>query len=203
MSTRGAVGIFKGMKWQGVYNHSDSYPQGLGKELWDYLHSSGVNLQYFSRELLNYSDWREYRKGGLCEYCGKIGIGQPCSISGEIYFALSKGKLFPDPEAKKHSHTQEKAPLHSKNAKDDALFIEWAYIVNPEKKTLTVFKGVRSKGFHTESNGERTWQSPNYRYGFVVRLDLGSQEPDWKKIEERGNVVGEIAYEEVVEEVGT
>ena len=38
MSTRGCVAIKTEEGWRGVYNHWDSYPTGLGKELWDYLH---------------------------------------------------------------------------------------------------------------------------------------------------------------------
>jgi len=38
MSTRGCVAIKTKDGWQGVYNHWDSYPTALGKDLWDHLH---------------------------------------------------------------------------------------------------------------------------------------------------------------------
>jgi hypothetical protein len=34
-----AVGNYS--QWQGVYNHCDSYPTGLGKELWDWVQQAG------------------------------------------------------------------------------------------------------------------------------------------------------------------
>lgn len=37
MSTRGAIAYRAGDGWEGVYNHSDSYPTGLGKELWAFI----------------------------------------------------------------------------------------------------------------------------------------------------------------------
>lgn len=86
MGTRGAVAIKNGGGFVGVYNHWDSYPQGLGKELWDYLHRDGIDLKQFADELLKYDDWRNFRGGGVCEYCGKVGLGQPHSISGVICY---------------------------------------------------------------------------------------------------------------------
>jgi len=76
MSTRGCVAIKQGGSWVGVYNHSDSYPTGLGKELWDYL-KEVKDLKRFADELLSYDDWRNFRSGGVCQYCGKVGKGQP------------------------------------------------------------------------------------------------------------------------------
>lgn len=85
MGTRGAIAIRNGDGWVGVYNHWDSYPTGLGKELWDYLHQDGIELEQFARDLLGYDDWRNYRQGGICPYCGRTEKGQPHSISGLIF----------------------------------------------------------------------------------------------------------------------
>lgn len=84
MSTRGCVAIIEGDTWRGIYNHFDSYPTGLGKELWEYLHQDGLDIHEFANGLLRYDDWRNFRGGGVCEYCGKVGKGQPHSISGVI-----------------------------------------------------------------------------------------------------------------------
>jgi len=81
MSTRGAVGIGTPKKFLSVYNHFDSYPTGLGKEVWGHL--QGKDLSEFAKELLSYGDWREYLNEGVCEYCGKK-AGQPCNISGVL-----------------------------------------------------------------------------------------------------------------------
>lgn len=87
MATRGVVAIKKGNGWIGVYNHWDSYPTGLGKELWLHLQElkQQGKLKEFPQKLLAFDDWRNYLNGGKCEYCGKIGYGQACNISGVIY----------------------------------------------------------------------------------------------------------------------
>ena len=84
MSTRGAVAIKNGNGWLGVYNHWDSYPKELGKELWDYLQQEGLDIEQFAQDLLKYDDWRNFRDGGICPYCGKVRLGQPHSIRGDV-----------------------------------------------------------------------------------------------------------------------
>jgi hypothetical protein len=83
MSTRGCVAIRKkDGGWVGVYNHSDSYPTCLGKEVWDHL--QGKNLKRFAGDLLRFDTWDNYLEGGVCPYCGKRGLSSPHSIRGEI-----------------------------------------------------------------------------------------------------------------------
>lgn len=73
-------------KWRGVYSHFDSYPEGLGKSLWDHVKqemATGKTLAEIAGAILLFDDWANYLKGGVCEYCGKM-TGQPHSISGAI-----------------------------------------------------------------------------------------------------------------------
>jgi hypothetical protein len=80
-----AVGTPK--KWEGLYNHFDSYPSGLGAELYEHLTRQIVverkTLAEVCDNILKFDDWRNYLKGGVCEYCGKI-TGQAHTISGAI-----------------------------------------------------------------------------------------------------------------------
>ncbi|MBC7219282.1 MAG: hypothetical protein H5T49_04030 [Hadesarchaea archaeon] len=92
MSTRGCVAIKTGTGWRGVYNHCDSYPSGLGKELWDHL--KGKDLKKFAEELLRFDDWWNYLAEGVCPYCGRRGLSQPHSISVEILNRLGKKHYF-------------------------------------------------------------------------------------------------------------
>jgi hypothetical protein len=87
MSTRGCVAIGTPAHWRSVYKHWDSYPTGLGQELWIHLQTllnEGKNLNDFAREILSFDDWRAYLNRGICEYCGKR-TTQPHSISGAIF----------------------------------------------------------------------------------------------------------------------
>lgn len=238
MSTRGAVAIKKGNGWIGVYNHWDSYPKGLGKELWDYLHQDGVDLKRFAGELLNYDDWRNFREGGICPYCGKVGKGQPHSIRGDIAYPSLVGEHkryetademrqhftqlpawhgkddeieqqirqalairnnvertgYPDPEAEYHQHGDLTDKMTNDNA--DPLFIEWVYMIDPEKRTLEVLGNRRARGTHTETNykGE-TWQSPNYEHYLLATFAIDGDEPNWQELEDRADEIGEKAYQ--------
>ncbi len=68
MVTRGCVGIGTLSSWRGIYNHDDSYPKELGKEVWGYLQKiikKNKDLKNFS-DLLGYESWVGYlhrRKG--------------------------------------------------------------------------------------------------------------------------------------------
>jgi hypothetical protein len=82
MSTRGSVAwCLSDGSALGVYNHSDSYPTGLGADVFEVARRLGIAS--LIAELLQYGDWRELASGGVCQYCGKK-TGQPHSISGLI-----------------------------------------------------------------------------------------------------------------------
>jgi hypothetical protein len=83
MGTRGAVAVRTGPKsWVGVFNHFDSYPTGLGEQV--YKEVKKTSLKALAEEILKVGDWREYLSGGICEYCGKK-AGQPHTIEGTIF----------------------------------------------------------------------------------------------------------------------
>jgi hypothetical protein len=175
MSTRGAVGFYNTKaknSWKAVYNNSDSYIEGLGAELYTYLTENKINLSVMKVELYNHYDYRNYLSGGLCKYCGKL-TTQPHSITVSI---IDDKMLFPDPDCLNHKHTAltEKSYILSKNAKEDALFIEWVYIIDIDTNSIDVFVCARAKGSHKESSadGLRTWDSPNYKYSKVANIKL-------------------------------
>lgn len=82
MGTRGSVAVRQpGGGWRGVYNQFDSYPTGLGVDVYQEAKKKG--LKKFARDLLKFGDWREYLSDGICEFCGKK-VGQPHTIEGTI-----------------------------------------------------------------------------------------------------------------------
>lgn len=210
MSTRGCVAIGNTDKWEGVYNHFDSYPQGLGKLVYDHIKGrDAVDLSKFAAELLKYDDWRNYLAGGKCKYCGQTGFGQPHSISGQIFLCDKtpettedyevlrniKTTGYPDPLAKWHKHGHK--DRHLTQVDCDPLFIEWVYIINVEALKMIVLTHGRAEGKHKETSfdGQRTWMSPNYTHYFVCAIDLfDEREPDWDWISATGNKISEEAY---------
>lgn len=158
MSTRGCVAVKTEEGWRGIYNHYDSYPTGLGRELWEELEE--VDSNDFSENLIEFTDWREYLNDGVCKYCGKKGLGQLVSISAKItgfdrdYDEDSslgideeiKEKIeetgYPDPEAEYHEHTldgditvEDQQITHRE---PDPLFVEWVYVVDPEQEKMII-----------------------------------------------------------------
>lgn len=239
MSTRGCVAIKQGDGWVGVYNHSDSYPTGLGKDLWDYVHQDGVDLKQFAEQLLRYDDWRNFTEGGICPCCGKVGLGQPHSIGGNVaypslvgeykryesaeemreYFQqlpawqgrddeierMVQGELrikenvertgFPDPRARYHEHGK----LTDKITSDDPnpLYIEWVYVIDPERLTMTVLSsksdgktgGDVSQDVRLRDDGFWDYGHCAYRHIPVCEISLDGDEPDWELIEQTGRAL--------------
>jgi hypothetical protein len=142
MSTRGCVAVGTTRKWRGLYNHSDSYPTGLGSELWDHLMQeqlAGRTLAEIGEAILQFDDWRNYLKGGICEFCGKL-AEQPHTISGSIYGKANQnsGDPFPDPGALHHEHNDLNSNNFMTNVTADALFIEWVYVIDPGANAVHV-----------------------------------------------------------------
>lgn len=187
MSTRGAVAVGTKDKWKGVFNHWDSYPRGLGKEVWDEVQDKGIEA--VAAGILGCGDWREYQSNGICEYCGKV-TGQPHSIRGEVCIAgvsdisdntsssikneiMSRLKPeirknlketgYPDPEAKYHKHGQGvKDQFDQDHA--DPLFLEWVYILDVAKRQIHILQhisdGKEDLLFHSRSKKPKIFKTP-------------------------------------------
>jgi hypothetical protein len=251
LSTRGCVAVKTGTGWRGVYNHSDSYPTGLGKELWEHL--KGKDLKKFAEELLRFDDWRNYLAGGVCPYCGRRGLSQPHSIGGgisgrepggaascfgdarfktkremrEYYRGLPgwRGRNyeiereieheweirrnirrtgFPDPAVKYHKHGPlDPSHQHIVSEDPDPLFIEWVYVVNPEKRELEVLahQGIPSDGPVAlkpvpSREGYFDYGHCKYRHVRIARFSLDGPEPDWEQIETLGRICISLDCEE-------
>ena len=151
MSTRGCVGVMTGeSSWTAVFNHWDSYPSGLGKDVWEVVKKSKVRVAEFCQEMMFYNDWREFLNQGICQYCGKKGVGQPCDIRGRIMSQESEERAkkakdpnyqiqYPDPDAKHHDHDNSHHYIKSDDAAEEAIWIEWAYIFDIKRNSLVIF----------------------------------------------------------------
>lgn len=210
MGTRGAVAVGNLKKWRGLYNHWDSYPSGLGKELYEHVMRQMLiekkSMADIAEGLLAFDDWRNYLAGGICEYCGKM-AGQPHSIRGDVALSdtdKANGK-YPDPEAKHHKHNdisspEEIAKNHITSDDPDPLFIEWVYILNPEKNVIHVLKHQSCPDVKLKKPMERNpdgtpkeytrkLSGGRYHYGHCVykHVYVGDltfdKTPDWDSIE--------------------
>ena len=120
MSTRGFIGFKHNKKApKGFYNHSDSYPSGLGEEIVSKAmeHDRDTLLAFFKR--IKFVDQNE---GG-----------------GDAIYEAHKSVM--DVDWTKDSITLQDGGDFYK----DGLFCEWAYIFNFDNNTLEVYKGFGEK----------------------------------------------------------
>lgn len=100
---------------------------------------------------------------------------------------------YPDPKAKHHSHvTRDQAQMTHLDA--NPLFIEWVYIIDSKKRTVTILAHQSDKKTEgTVRNGKPILRDDGYYdYGHcafkhveVASFSLDSDEPDWKRIEQK------------------
>ena len=169
MSTRGVVALAQGDDWVGVYNHSDSYPTGLGRAVWAHLQSEGVAK--VQEKMLQFDDWRAYLAGGLCEYCGE--------------------KRFTQAD---DAHIHDKDVEHYTSKDECQLVIEWVYVLS--EQALTVLYSTRVATLHPGQVGEHVeaWgyrdqdgEMVNFPEGYYVHevagtFPLNGPEPVWDEI---------------------
>lgn len=224
MSTRGCVAVKKKDGWRGVYNHYDSYPTGLGPELWAELQEA--NLPEFAQRLLDSTDWRDYLSSGECKYCGREGVGQPHSISGKVMgFDKDLGggpdpdikrnlqlTGYPDPEAEYHSHALDGGKsvedTYVTSEDPDPLFLEWVYVLDPSSRSLEILthRGTSSNGRPVDEPWLRDdgyWEYGHcaYRHVRIALVDLDGPEPDWQLIQNLDGVVAVSGDSSEAEEV--
>lgn len=194
MGTRGVVAIKQGNSWRGVYNHFDSYPEGLGADLFEHLQSK--DLHQFAKDLMQFDDWRDYLNGGVCPYCGGVGLGQPHTISMAISEAAPPGSTkFPDPERKYHMHSYDnkkrsevRANCTPDNEKKDALWWEWVYIVDSETRTIKILTNCMASKSKVDGPADFQWVE-------VCVISIDQKDIDWGKIGELGSEISDQYYE--------
>ena len=206
MSTRGFVGIGNESEWSGRYNHSDSYPTWLGKEVWHFateaIRKDG-DLKQFADTLLGFTDWRQMETGGICEYCGKK-TGQAHTIQGDIAtkaWNRKEGDPYPDPDALFHQHDDREPNSDGVNITqetDDWLFLEWGYVIDPKTNMMHIFKGciqtpILFNRVFIRDNGKRdTYQESRYTVAPICSVSLLGSEPDWEQIDSNALDIAQV-----------
>ena len=190
MGTRGVVAIKQGDSWRGVYNHFDSYPEGLGADL--FKHLQGGDLHQFAKDLMRFDDWRDYLGGGVCPYCGGVGLGQPHTISMVM---PNGGTKFPDPKRKYHMHSYNnekrdgiRANCTPNDEKNDALWWEWIYIVDPDTATIRILTNCMASKSKIDGPADFQWVE-------VHEISIDQKDIDWKKIRELGSEISDRYYD--------
>lgn len=182
MSTRACIAQTTGKdSWQGVYSQRDGYPSGLGKKIWDILHRDFIgNRGCFGVQ--NSGD----PKNAVRAFCDVYITGHPAgwsSLESGICFCHDPGFVLRDGLRSSRISNEDNEPL----------FIEWVYVLNPEKVSMTIYtnrsrskKGNPKKKIVNLGNGEWDYGHVVYWHEEVDEIDLQGEEPDWEAIEKEG-----------------
>lgn len=150
--------------WEGRYHHSDGYPSGLGKTLWDALHGSFAGDIHGLLKLLiddHPAGWSVINDRDLTKPAGFVNWGDyPKKANGETDYAAIE-KL--GPACYCHGARNEEA-WELESSEKDPSDREWAYVINPLSESLAVY------------------EADTRRWHFVGTFSLSGPEPDWKQL---------------------
>jgi hypothetical protein len=148
MGTRGLIGVEVDGEKKCSYNHSDSYPTGLGKEFVeqcsDFITRHGLdNAKRMSRNIrmVNNDDiptvqdikgFKEFNNSSVGNSEGIMWYNLLRGMQGDIAIILECGTM-----------------LNATSFLEDSLFCEWAYILNLDDESIDVYRG-----FNKITNGE-------------------------------------------------
>lgn len=144
MSTRGALGFRRNGKDLIAYNHSDSYPDWLGRRVLEYLAAHGpAQMAAVADKLVMVDESGTATEQEIMDHMDSLNTGVSTGAATEYYSLLrgAQGDLayYDDP---KHY-----AMIDGSGFLADSLFCEWAYVINLDEGTLEVYKGFnRSPG---------------------------------------------------------
>lgn len=177
MGTRGALGFRLDGKDYVTYNHWDSYPEGLGQEIVDWLKTvklTEVKAKVKSLTLLSESDKQvpptEEQKNKLKKYAD---LSVSARSLDDWYCLLRNTQGDPDAILKAGYMMDGSSFLA------DSLFCEWAYIVNLDEKTFEVYKGFQDKKHNKGRYASMPKREEYYPVALVGTFPLAKIPNDW------------------------
>ena len=141
MSTRGAYGFRVGGVDKVSYNHSDSYPAGLGVDIVAFIkeNSDKVLLKIAKGiELVKSNIAPTQKQMSKCKEFADLSVGKGKITDWYCLLRNAQGNL--------NAHKKTPYMIDGSSFLADSLFCEWAYIINLDTMKLEVYKG-----FNTDS----------------------------------------------------
>jgi hypothetical protein len=173
MGTRGAVGFISNGIEKITYNYFDSYPEGLGNNVLNFLHTI-INFEELKIKVNNIIlvDGKGEPTIKQIKHCiaAKTADMEVREQSYKDWYCLlrhTQGNL--------EKYFEVGIMLDSKDFLFDSLFCEWAYIINLDTYKLEIYKG-----FNEDQNGKGRYASQhrerdgNQYYGvkLIYEVDL-------------------------------
>jgi len=185
MSTRAVIAQrTEGDKWEGVYNHFDGYPSGLGRKIWD-------NFQKI------YAGETQTPEADIKKFIEEVIKGHSGGWS-----------TFPD-ACYCHTRGETDSDMRIDSENPDPLFHEYVYILNPEKKEMAILSSVNmTKDFKPNGESDRhkvigqnewgkvvSYGTCSYGYKKIADINLLGEQPNWDEIEKTSEQI-EAEHEE-------
>lgn len=156
MGTRGAYGFrFEGLD-KLTYNHFDSYPDWLGKNLIEFIRSTSIEEMQTIAQGLILVDERSTPTPEQIKECSQwINLKVSSQSTSDFYCLLREAQGNPDAWKQGLRYM-----IDSHEFMADSLFCEWAYCINLDDETLEVYKGYNTDpnapGRYTDKGHYRT-----------------------------------------------
>ena len=186
MGTRGAVGFVVGNKIKVSYNHFDSYPEGLGKDVVEFLRKvqtdKGLDTLKANAEKLVLVDQENKPTPALIKKYIKYADEGVASQSLKDWYCLLRNAQGVEGLSEVYQGNLEHM-IDSNSFLKDSLFCEYAYIVDVDKMQLDLFVGFQREA---QDGPNPIGKEPNddgyYPVRYLGSIDLTQPIPDdWDK----------------------
>lgn len=136
MSTRGVYGFYKNGEYKITYNHSDSYPEGLGEDVVKFIRETSIEEmnKIFDKIILVDEDFPATQE--QIEECIEYASLNVASNKISDWYCLlrkAQGNLFAYKEGLRYM-------IHSKGFLDNT-WCEWKYIIDLDSGVLEIHDG--------------------------------------------------------------
>lgn len=154
MSTNGLYGFMKDGKLKITYNHFDSYPECLGKEIFNYIKNrtlSDLIKIYDSIELIDGDKKPTKEQKKKYELCSDVSVSRQSLNDWYCLLRNLQGDLF--------GHESYGVMIDYSMSFHEGYF-PWAYVINIDNKSFDIYTNM----YDTESG--------QYKFGIVLSLKL-------------------------------
>ena len=157
MGTRGTYGYRKNKQDKLMYNHYDSYPEGLGQRMLEYI------KMYSNKEI-----------NDICDNIKFVEEDENWNLSREMETRIQSREVY-------LSSFHEDPTLLMPEDNDfikDSLFCEWGYIVNLDTECLEVWKGFQKKSQKNNRYGRKKISDGYYPCRLIAEIPFDDLRKD-------------------------
>lgn len=157
MGTRGTYGYRKNKEDKLMYNHYDSYPEGLGQNMLEYI------KMYSNKEI-----------NDICDNIKFVEKDKNWNLSREMETRIQSREVY---LSSFHEDSTILMP-EDNNFIKDSLFCEWGYIVNLDTECLEVWEGFQKKAQKGNRYGRKQIENGYYPCKLIAEIPFDDLRKD-------------------------